>query len=104
MAKTYAQKFYNSKRWTQFRQMYLSEHPYCERCAQAGLLVPAEHVHHIKYITPENINDPHITLSADNVEALCQPCHNNEHHGESDLEESLFFDADGNIKKRDRGA
>jgi len=104
MAKTYAQKFYNSKKWMNFRQMYLSEHPYCERCKQAGLIVPAEHVHHIIYITPENISNPYITLNAENVEALCQACHNREHHGNADLDDELMFDENGNIRKREEGA
>ena len=36
--------------------------------------------HHKRYLTRENINDAGITLSWDNLEALCRDCHNKEHH------------------------
>ena len=103
MAKDFAEAFYHSKKWLWFREIYLSEHPYCERCLKAGHIVPAEHVHHIIWLTPENIHNPYITLNAENAEALCQTCHNQEHHATSEVEEGLMFDEDGNLIKRDGG-
>lgn len=76
MAKDYARKFYLSKRWKDCRNTYFAyRHGLCERCQGPGKIV-----HHKTYITPENINDPMVTLSFDNLELLCQDCHNREHH------------------------
>lgn len=98
MARDFAKKFYSSKEWRKVRQLYLSEHPYCERCLRLGLVVPAEHIHHKKYIdTPEKVNDPILSLNADNLEALCEPCHSKEHNAHSQVAKGLFFDADGNL-------
>lgn len=78
--------------------MYLSEHPYCERCLKRGYFIPAEHVHHKKYIdTPEKVNDPMLALNPDNLEALCEPCHSIEHNAKSQIRDGLAFDEDGNI-------
>lgn len=51
----------------------------CERCLKKGLYTPAVIVHHKIWITPENINDPKITLSFDNLECLCRLHHEEEH-------------------------
>ena len=66
----------------------------CERCAAEGKLVPAKVAHHKIYLTRQNISDPSISLSWDNLEALCQGCHNKEHHKE---EKRFSFDASGNL-------
>ncbi len=44
-----------------------------------GKITPAEEVHHIKFITPYNINDPNITLSYDNLVAVCREHHRQRH-------------------------
>ena len=51
-------------------------HYVCERCGGVARIV-----HHRQYITPQNINDPAITLNWANLEALCIDCHNAEHTG-----------------------
>ncbi len=71
----WAKKFYNSKAWKKTRTAYIkSQNGLCERCKQAGDIV-----HHKIYLTPQNINNPLITLSMSNLELLCQECHNKEH-------------------------
>ena len=77
-----AQKaFYNSKEWQRCRKEYLAMvGGVCERCEKKGLIRPAKIVHHKEYITVNNITDPMILLSFDNLEAVCQECHNEEHH------------------------
>ena len=76
MAKEYAKKFYNSKAWIDCKTAYIkSVFGLCERCGKPGYIV-----HHKKYITPQNINDPNITLNFDNLEYLCLDCHNKEHN------------------------
>ena len=38
--------------------------------------VPGYIVDHIEEISPSNIGDPEITLNHDNLQYICQPCHN----------------------------
>lgn len=95
--KPFAKKFYKSTAWRQCRDAYfISQHGICERCNDPGKIV-----HHLIVLTPENINDPNITLNFELLELLCQDCHNKEHHGESVvLAEGLMFDEDGNLVRR----
>ena len=51
----------------------------CERCLARGLLVPAVIVHHKEHLTEESYKLPEVSLNFDNLEALCQDCHNKEH-------------------------
>lgn len=91
--KPFAEKFYLSKAWRKCRKsFYISKNGLCERCGKPGLIV-----HHKTKLTPQNINDPEITLSWSNLELLCQDCHNKEHGLASALSEGLAFDADGNL-------
>jgi 5-methylcytosine-specific restriction endonuclease McrA len=90
--KDYARSFYLSTAWKKTQAAYMQAQDYiCERCGE-----PAKIVHHKKHITPSNINDTSITLAWDNLEALCQNCHNIEHHRQ-DRQSRYFFDNDGNI-------
>lgn len=93
--KDWAKQFYKSKAWRKCRDAYfILRHGLCERCpALAGKIV-----HHKVYLTPENINDPAVSLNHDLLELLCQDCHNREHHGQGDaVADGLTFDADGNL-------
>jgi len=93
MAKDYAKRFYSSKRWKDTQAAYMiSQHYICERCGNIARIV-----HHIKYITPMNIQDPNITLNWDNLEALCMDCHTREHLGSSSCIDGVSFDQDGNL-------
>ena len=83
-APTAQKAFYNSKEWQQCRKDYLAKvGGLCERCERKGIIRPAKIVHHKEYISPNNIKDPAILLSFDNLEAVCQECHNMEHHPNS---------------------
>lgn len=91
-------QFYNSRAWKQTQAAFMASKNYiCERCGS-----PAKIVHHKEYITPSNIHDPKITLSWDNLEALCQICHNKEHgkYGGAVTMPGLMFDSSGNLVKR----
>lgn len=91
--KAWAEWFYKSKAWSETREAYLISQQYiCERCG-----APAKIVHHKDYITQANINDQSITLCWDNLEALCQECHNKEHHAKSERKMRYRFTEDGNI-------
>lgn len=95
--KTWAEKFYNSDDWARTRDAYMQTAGYlCERCSVPGNPITAKIVHHKIQLTPGNINNLYITLAWDNLEALCQDCHNREHHKTSDVKR-YSFDAQGNI-------
>lgn len=90
--KKWAESFYTSKSWKQCRDTYLeSQNNICVRCGE-----PAKICHHKTWLTRENISNPYITLSWDNLEALCQDCHNKEHH-KKEPKLRYSFDAEGNI-------
>lgn len=95
--KEYARSFYKSAAWRKCRASYFTlRHGLCERCSGTGKIV-----HHKQYITPENINDPDITLNHNNLELLCQDCHNREHHEKySPVVEGVMFDEEGNLVAR----
>jgi predicted kinase len=85
--------FYNSAAWRKARLAYLeSVNHICERCG-----APAKVVHHRRYITAENLGDPHVTLDHANLEALCQDCHNKEHHRGEKVGRGITFDESGNL-------
>lgn len=72
--------FYHSQAWQRCRKEYLtSVGNLCERCEKQGIIRPARFVHHKEYISLDNICNPLILLSFENLEALCFDCHNAEH-------------------------
>lgn len=78
--KPYAVAFYKSKAWKTCRAAYMSKvGGLCEDCLAAGRFTPAEIVHHVQELTPENINDPAIALNWSNLKAVCRECHAIEH-------------------------
>lgn len=89
LSRDFARKFYHSRPWKDTRDAYMG-HPVersggicppgmCERCFDSGRLVPAEIVHHKTHLTPENIDDPAVSLGFGNLERLCRACHAAEH-------------------------
>jgi len=91
--KLWAEKFYSGKLWRDCRESYMiTKHGICERCSEI-----AKVVHHKIYLTPSNINDPFITLAHDNLEALCQDCHNQEHHGRPKADLRYIWNEAGEI-------
>ena len=80
--KDYAKRLYKSKAWQRCRDNYMrSAGGLCERCLKQGLVVPGEIVHHKIYISPDNVDNPAITLNPDNLELVCRDCHAQEHSG-----------------------
>lgn len=96
--KEYAEKFYKSKAWKECRLAFIKSliDKSCNRCKER----PGKIVHHINEITPENINNPMITLSFNNLEYVCQDCHNKEHHSSDSTKPDVKFDKDGNLIKK----
>lgn len=96
--KEYAEKFYKGKAWKKCRASYVSyrtgvDGGVCERCkGKLGYIV-----HHIKPITPQNIDNPLITLNHDNLMYVCKDCHEILHRPKT---LTCAFDSFGNpIKK-----
>lgn len=80
--KDYAERLYKSKRWQDTRNAYASSvGGLCELCLAKGYIVPGEIVHHKIHITPDNINDPYVTLNWDNLQLVCRDCHAQIHLG-----------------------
>ena len=78
--KDYAKTFYSSKAWKDTRTAYAkSKGGLCEICLAKGLYRPGVIVHHKCHLSPENINDPTVTLCWDNLQLVCRDCHAMEH-------------------------
>ena len=72
--------FYSSTAWRKCRSSFLKLHGgLCQICYSKGLIVPATQVHHKEHLTPENLSDPRISLNFDNLMALCDECHAEQH-------------------------
>ena len=87
---------YKSKRWQALRKEKKMHDPFCERCKVKGIYEPARIVHHKEYITLENYLDDSVFFNIENLESLCQECHNKEHFRDK---EEYFFDNEGNVRK-----
>lgn len=102
MAKEFAQKFYHSAAWHHARNAYIAKRiavdgGMCEHCHKRNGYI----VHHVIELTPDNINDPNVTLNENNFQYWCKPCHDNEHlpsHENGVM--YCEFDADGNPIRR----
>ena len=92
MAKEFAKAFYNSKEWQRCRYAFIkSVFGLCRKCKQPGRIV-----HHKITLTPDNINDPSITLNWALLEYLCLDCHNAEHGG-AVTRNDVVFDSRGQL-------
>jgi len=76
----WAEAFYKSQAWKDIRDVAIRRDAYlCVDCMKSGKVTPAEEVHHIIPLTPENITDASITLNMDNLVSLCRECHKARH-------------------------
>ena len=72
----FARSFYKSQAWKRLRNDIMKrDGGICRDCWDKGMLTPAEEVHHIIPLTPENISDPDIALNPANLVCLCRDCH-----------------------------
>ena len=101
MAREFSRAFYHSREWKRTRDAYFrSVRGLCERCAAKGLLTRGEIGHHRVHLTPENIGDPSVALSFDNLELVCRDCHAKAHpeiYGEPRPEPRVGFDENGDL-------
>lgn len=87
-------EIYHTQRWRKLRQAYYgSQYGICEWCEGPGKIVD-----HIEPITKDNLNDPDITHGWDNLQLLCQSCHNKKtFQKENPIREGFGFDPEGNL-------
>lgn len=101
MARKFAKKFYRSQAWVSTRNAYFNlRHGLCERCKRKGIYTAGEIVHHIKPLTPANIDIPAIALGFDNLELLCRQCHADMHADKEPIEQRVAFDSEGNVVRK----
>ena len=97
MAKEFAKKFYATTKWRDCRNGYAAYRGHlCESCLRRGVLSRGAIVHHKIELTPENIDDPNVTLSWDNLELLCRFCHAEVHDQRKNCRR-FMFGPDGEI-------
>ena len=97
MAKDFAKAFYKSALWRDTREYILKRDRF--KCVDCGLL--ATEVHHIKELTPDNINDEKVSVNPANLVSLCYDCHRKRHrkHNNS-CGNDYVFDSNGNVLPR----
>lgn len=89
-------EFYKSQAWKRCRANYIrSRDGLCERCLAAGIYKPGKVVHHRVHLTDDNVSNPTVSLNPENLELLCQDCHNAEHH--STVQRRFRFGVDGSL-------
>lgn len=96
MAQEFARQFYNSKAWKACRASFIAyrqsiDGGLCQTCHEnTGYIV-----HHDIWLTPQNINDPDISLNHRHLKYDCLVCHNKEKENEE--KEKYYFGKDGQI-------
>lgn len=95
--------FYDSKPWRKVRHLYILEkNGLCERHLnkEEKEYEEGNTVHHIIYLTLENMHDEKIAYDFNNLELLCPSCHSKEHHGgRGSCNEGYRFNKKGEIEK-----
>ena len=87
----------------------IRDHYKCRICGRADAQLE---VHHIKHLTPGNINDASVTLNDSNLITLCRDCHFAEHAAEKNKAVSqahkkgnsgpgYYFDEQGFLRVRE---
>ena len=99
-----AKKFYGSNAWRKTRKAYinsLDNGGMCEQCIKYNEYNHGYIVDHIIEINIDNINNPDITLSWDNLQYLCLSCHNKKTFGNPEnldaIPNGCAFDEFGNL-------
>ena len=69
--RAFAKAFYESPAWRSTRAYIIKRDAgLCVRCGAPGAIV-----HHKRPLTPDNIDDPLVSLNEENLETLCRACH-----------------------------
>lgn len=98
MAREFSRAFYKSTAWKEVREyIYNRDKGLCQDCLDRGRITPGKEVHHIKFLEPSNMDNPSITLGADNLRLLCKECHSNRHRRKDTTREGLVFNERGEL-------
>ncbi len=85
------EKFYTSRKWRKCRDAFANSRGWlCERCLEHDVINAGNNdrnspdynpieCHHKIRLTAENVNDASVSLNWNNLELLCQRCHEEEH-------------------------
>lgn len=96
MAREFSKSFYRSKQWKDVRQyVFNRDLGLCTKCGR-----PGEEVHHTVWLTPDNINNPEITLNDKLLITLCRDCHQRIHNKSSVVAEGLMFNEFGELVQK----
>ena len=99
MARDFSRQFYHTTAWKDVRIYVLHrDQMLCQDCLKKGMYTPAEEVHHVVELTPENVNDPSIALNPDNLVSLCRSCHKSRH--ESKPARRYTIDENGRVTSK----
>ncbi len=95
--KPFAEKFYKGTAWKHCRASFVKvrvamDGGMCQHCGDRH----GEIVHHVIWLTPENINNPDIALNHNNLEYVCWKCHENIKDPKK-LNRRYTFGADGKL-------
>ncbi|WP_329757492.1 HNH endonuclease [Acidaminococcus intestini] len=96
MARDFSKRFYDSKSWKDLARLSREKkHFICDKCGRPG----ATQVHHIIELTPDNINNPSISLNPRNLMLLCNDCHNRMHHRfeQGASSRTYSYDSEGHV-------
>ena len=84
-------RVYDLQRWrSEVQPAQLAAHPICQHCAWRGIIKTAEHVDHVLAISAGG--DP---WDANNLQSLCQDCHNRKTAADEGKQATLGCDVEG---------
>lgn len=86
-------KFYHSTKWKRVRMQVIQIHRgKCQECGKAGT-----EVHHKIPLTENNLTKDNIALGLNNLELLCDKCHNSKRTENKQVRGDLIFDERGDL-------
>lgn len=98
IAREFSKAFYQSKEWKRVREyIFNRDNGICQDCYKKGIVSIGKEVHHIIFLTADNINNQSVTLGEDNLILLCKECHHSRHNKTKSTRDNLMFDSVGNL-------
>ena len=71
---------YKTKQWENVRQYVIArDQGLCVECKKRGIIKPFKIIHHIVWLTDDNKHDWNIAYNPNNLECLCNDCHEKIH-------------------------
>lgn len=71
---------YQKAEWEKIRKVVIVKaNGLCERCSKKGVVKPGKIVHHKQWLNDKNNKDWNVAYNAENLEYICNDCHEEEH-------------------------